>query len=127
MADLSNIKLLLTHPHSCSYLEDKEATTVFVSPETDIDQSLYTVLSEIGFRRSGIHIYRPHCHNCQACISTRIPVNKFSLSRSQSRITKKNQRFTFQIETCIADDKYYELYANYINQRHAEGDMYPRF
>ena len=59
MSDLSTLKLFATQPHPCSYLDGQEATTVFVDPEAKIDPSLYTQLSQLGFRRSGAHLERP--------------------------------------------------------------------
>lgn len=125
MTDLSNLKLFATQPHPCSYLEGEEATTLFIDPSATIDQSLYTQLSELGFRRSGGHLYRPHCEQCQACISCRIPVADFEPNRTQRRCWRRNEdlelRFTDRIDT----EEHYQLYADYINTRHRDGDMYP--
>ena len=66
MTDLSALKLFATHPHPCSYLDGQEATTIFVDPDAPIDPNLYTQLSQLGFRRSGAHLYRPQCQRCQA-------------------------------------------------------------
>lgn len=125
MSDLSNLKLFATAPHPCSYLEDEEATTVFIDPLAKIDAALYSELSELGFRRSGSHLYRPHCANCQACISCRIPVNQFRPSRSQRRCAKRNQDLTVNFIDDINTDEHYALYQQYINTRHRDGDMYP--
>ena len=50
MSDLSTLKLFATQPHPCSYLDNQEATTLFVDPEAKIDIQLYTQLSQLGFR-----------------------------------------------------------------------------
>ncbi|WP_339897081.1 arginyltransferase [uncultured Gilvimarinus sp.] len=125
MSDLSSLKLFATAPHPCSYLEGEEATTVFIDPQADVDAELYSELSELGFRRSGGHLYRPHCVNCQACISCRIPVNQFRPSRSQKRCAKRNQDLTVTVIDNINTDEHYALYEHYINTRHRDGDMYP--
>ena len=65
---MRDLKVYTTYPHSCSYLEDQEATTLFVDPRQAVDKNLYSKLSVLGFRRSGNHIYRPHCTHCDACI-----------------------------------------------------------
>ena len=91
MTDLSNIRLFATHPHTCSYLVDQDATTVFVDPTAAINVHLYSRLSEIGFRRSGSHLYRPHCERCQACIPARIPVARFKPNRQQRRCRQRNR------------------------------------
>lgn len=125
MTDLSNIKLFATQPHSCSYLSGQDATTVFVDPTTKIDVQVYSRLSEIGFRRSGSHLYRPHCHSCNACIPARIPANRFKPNRQQKRCWSKNQDIQVRSKKYSETEAHYQLYEKYISTRHADGDMYP--
>lgn len=125
MSDLSTLKLFATQPHPCSYLDGQEATTVFVDPAADIDSSLYTQLSQLGFRRSGAHLYRPQCLRCQACLSCRIPVKLFKPNRSQRRCLQQNSDISLNITDNINTEEHYNLYARYIENRHQNGDMYP--
>lgn len=125
MTDLSTIRLFATHPHSCSYLENKHATTVFVDPNEKMDAQLYSQLSELGFRRSGGHVYRPKCQNCQACIPARIPVQFFEANRQQRRCWKRNQDLQLRVLENIDSNEHYQLYERYIAERHNDGDMYP--
>jgi leucyl-tRNA---protein transferase len=122
---LRDLKVYTTYPHSCSYLEDQEAVTLFVDPRQQIDKSLYSNLSAVGFRRSGSHVYRPHCTHCNACIPARIPVATFEPNRRQRRTTRRNQDLVIKRSGDIRDQEAYELYRIYIEQRHADGDMYP--
>ncbi|QFU75995.1 arginyltransferase [Halioglobus maricola] len=124
-SSLRDLKVYTTYPHSCSYLEDQEATTLFVDPRQEVDQTLYSNLSVLGFRRSGNHLYRPHCSNCEACIPARIPVNKFQPNRNQKRALKRNADLEIEVTGDIRDQSAFELYRRYIEQRHADGDMYP--
>ncbi|MGB5324711.1 MAG: arginyltransferase, partial [Pseudomonadales bacterium] len=73
MSVINNLKVFMTPPHPCSYLEDREATTLFVDPRVNIDENTYAELNEMGFRRSGDHFYTPHCQRCRDCIATRVP------------------------------------------------------
>ena len=125
MTDLSSIRLFATHPHSCSYLEDQEATTIFVDPAANVDIPLYSRLSEIGFRRSGSHLYRPHCGSCRACIPARIPVASFQPNRRQRRCWQRNSDLQVAEIDTIDSAEHYQLYERYINERHSDGDMYP--
>ncbi|MDQ2075443.1 arginyltransferase [Marinimicrobium sp. ABcell2] len=125
MSDLSNLKLFATQPHPCSYLDDREATTLFIDPDAPVDKGLYSQLTELGFRRSGRHLYRPHCANCQACVSCRIPVHDFKPNRNQRRCWRRNQDLTLTFVDNIRTDEHYTLYADYIATRHQDGDMYP--
>jgi arginyl-tRNA--protein-N-Asp/Glu arginylyltransferase len=125
MTDLSTLKLFATQPHPCSYLDNQEATTLFVDPEARVDRELYTQLSQLGFRRSGAHLYRPQCLRCQACISCRIPVNLFKPNRNQRRCWQKNQDLSLHLVNSIKTREHYNLYARYIEARHQNGDMFP--
>lgn len=125
MAGLSELKLFATYPHACSYLADRQATTLFIDPQAEIDGQVFSVLSEYGFRRSGNHVYRPKCSNCQACIPIRIPVADFAPNRSQRRCLKKNRDLSAHIVTSIDTDEHYALYEAYLSTRHQDGDMYP--
>ncbi len=125
MSSITNLKVYTTHPHPCSYLEEQTATTLFVDPQADIDKHLYSRLAENGFRRSGEHLYTPHCLDCSSCIPVRVPVDEFVFNRSQKRIWARNSDLKVTEPKDITGDKYYRLYADYINQRHADGDMYP--
>jgi arginyl-tRNA--protein-N-Asp/Glu arginylyltransferase len=124
-SSMRDLKVYTTYPHSCSYLEDQEATTLFVDPRQRVDQKLYSNLSQLGFRRSGSHIYRPHCTHCDACIPARIPVDLFERKRGQRRTWNRNQDLMVQATDDMRDDAAFELYHNYIESRHSDGDMYP--
>lgn len=125
MSASSGLKFFSTPPHHCSYLDDQEATTLFADPEAPMNISLYNQLSYYGFRRSGNYIYKPQCALCHACISVRIPVAAFSQSRQQRRVWKNNQDISVRKVNAHYEQAHYELYADYIKQRHADGDMHP--
>jgi arginine-tRNA-protein transferase len=122
---IPDLKVYATQPHSCSYLEEREATTLFIDPDKAINKALYSHLADLGFRRSGQHIYRPHCQQCNACIPARVPALGFIPNRQQRKVWNRNQDLTVTCSSSIASDEHYELYARYISQRHSDGDMYP--
>ena len=121
----SEIKVYTTGPHNCSYLPGREATTLFLDPGAAVDEQLYSRLSQQGFRRSGPHLYRPHCTHCKACIPARIVVDGFQPRRSQKRTWQQNRDLVVSEVKSIADGEYFELYRRYIENRHRGGDMYP--
>lgn len=125
MTNLRTLHFYATPDHDCSYLDGKTAKTLFVDPQATIDQHIYSQLSDLGFRRSGKHIYRPHCEGCKACISVRIPLATFRMSKSQKRIMAKNRDVTVTQKPAQFTEEYYALYSRYINERHSDGDMYP--
>ncbi|OZG73694.1 arginyltransferase [Hahella sp. CCB-MM4] len=125
MSNMRTLVFYATPEHPCSYLNDRLATTMFVDPKADVDQSLYTRLSQLGFRRSGHHYYKPRCNGCNACIPVRIPVARFEPSRSQQRTWTKNKDLqVIKCEPRFRQD-HFALYQRYINERHRDGDMFP--
>jgi arginine-tRNA-protein transferase len=123
--ELGRRQFYLTPAHPCSYLPGRDAQTLFLDPRDTIDQNLYQSLTEHGFRRSGGHLYRPHCQGCQACVPTRIPVDRFEPRRQQRRVAAKNADLEVQVEPASFNRRFYDLYARYIHGRHQDGDMFP--
>jgi len=112
-----------TPEHQCSYLENKQAITLFADPHAELDNHIYSTLSQYGFRRSGNHIYRPSCPTCSACIPIRIPVNEFKPKRSQNRTWRKNQDLDVKVLGAEFREEQHELYKKYISFRHPDGGM----
>jgi len=125
VTELESLQFFQTQPHNCSYLHEKTASTVFLNPKQVLDKALYSQLSEYGFRRSGKHIYKPMCADCQACVPMRVPVKLFKPKRHQKRTWKRNQDLSISTVKSIDTDEHYALYESYIVERHADGDMFP--
>lgn len=101
------------------------AATVFVDPELRITQHLNSRLTELGYRRSGAHVYRPDCEHCRACISCRLPVSEFKRGKRLQRIWNRNKDVRVEICSELNGEAAYLLYQEYIEKRHSDGDMYP--
>lgn len=117
--------LTLVEPHACSYLSNQKANSVFIDPTTEPSWGQYSQLSRAGFRRSGTHYYRPNCPDCSACKSSRVVAANFTLNRRFKRILKRNQDLSAVLTPATYTDEHFELFERYINERHADGDMYP--
>lgn len=122
---LNDLTLFITDEHPCSYLADQQACTLFVDPQYNLSPAQYTQLSQLGFRRSGLYIYKPHCKHCTACITARINCHQFNANRQQKRIIKRNADLHVGQVSPHFTQEHYQLYERYINLRHAGGDMYP--
>ena len=125
MTSLSELRFFTTPAHDCSYLDGKQAITLFADPLAEVDKDMYSALSAVGFRRSGSHIYRPYCQTCTACIPVRIPVGQFSAKRKHRRVRKTNESIVVTKHPPQHTEEYFSLYEKYISQRHSDGDMYP--
>lgn len=121
---LNELRMFLTTDYPCSYLPQQTARNLVADPRAT-NRRLYTQLAELGFRRSGEHVYRPHCRGCIACQSLRLPVDRFQPNRSQRRIWTRNQDLQVRLLEPEFRDEHFELFARYIEARHAGGGMDP--
>jgi len=123
--DTKDIRLSFyaTPTHDCSYLPERQAITLFADPSVELDNHIYSTLSQYGFRRSGKHIYRPSCPTCSACIPVRIPVNEFKPKRTHKRIWKANRDIDVNMLGAEYRQDQHDLYNKYIQARHPEGGM----
>ncbi|MGR8933568.1 MAG: arginyltransferase [Gammaproteobacteria bacterium] len=117
------VPFVLSYEHPCSYLEDKEAQSLFVHPDFRLSGGMYAQLMAQGFRRSGSHVYRPHCPGCSACIAVRLPVAMFVPNRSQKRVLAKNAATRVTLQAPLFNRRHYEIYCRYQRARHPGGGM----
>ncbi len=81
-----DLRFFLTVPHACSYLPGKEATTLFLDPQESPVPGVYDSLALLGFRRSGRHLYRPHCEAAT-------PAARCVFRLTSLRLTAHNEKF----------------------------------
>jgi arginyl-tRNA--protein-N-Asp/Glu arginylyltransferase len=120
---LQRLAFYATPEHDCSYLQGRIARTLFADPGARLDNHLYSRLARYGFRRSGSHIYRPSCPNCEACTPVRIPVSGFRPTRSQRRTWKRNGDLAVKEVPAAYSEEHFALYRKYIAARHPGGGM----
>lgn len=87
-----------------------------------MDATLYEHLLARGFRRSGRIVYRPRCRACGECHSIRIPVGRFSPSRSMRRILRRNADIRVEVGEALATDRKFDLFCRYLDAQH-DGSM----
>ncbi|MGI9331819.1 MAG: arginyltransferase [Gammaproteobacteria bacterium] len=117
------LRLFQTHPHECGYLPGRTASTLVADPEYRKSPQVLGALTELGFRRSGAMIYRPHCSECSACVPVRVPVQAFSPRRSQRRVWRTNSDLEVRVRDDGFEAEHFELYRSYIDSRHGDGTM----
>jgi len=110
-------------PHSCGYLPGNEAVSVFADPQEKMTASTYSRLIDLGFRRSGDYVYRPHCPTCHACLPARVNAELFVRNRSQERAWQRNRDITTFSNEAKFNEEHFALYMRYIKHRHAGGGM----
>ena len=100
-----NLRFFLTAPSPCPYLPGKRERKVFTALDGYDAEGLHDVLTHAGFRRSQNIAYRPSCDGCDACISARVPVERFTFDRRWRKIMTRNADLTRSLVSrfCIID------------------------
>ena len=117
------LRFFATPPRPCTYLDGRTAISVFADPDATLSPPLYTQLARYGFRRSGSDLYVPACPGCSECVPVRIPVHGFRRSRNLQKIWNRNQDLQWEVREPVFDQQQFELYRNYLNNRHPGGGM----
>jgi arginine-tRNA-protein transferase len=116
-------QFFLTPGGPCPYLPGKVERKVFARLNGTLAQPLNEALTHSGFRRSQMIAYRPACDGCSACVSVRIVVDKFDISRTQRRIVKRNLDLKRIEVPAEATREQFALLRTYLDSRHSGGGM----
>ncbi len=119
----SKLRFYLTEPQPCPYLPNRVERKIFTPLTGPYAADISDELSINGFRRSQNVAYRPQCPGCNACIATRIVVNRFEPSRRDRRVMRKNAVLRREVKPAIATEEQYQLFRRYLTARHSEGGM----
>ncbi|MFT8671717.1 arginyltransferase [Acetobacter orientalis] len=112
-----------TAPLPCPYLPNRTERKIIADLAVPQADALHSRLSRAGFRRSHTLAYAPMCENCAACIPIRLPVNRFTLDRTQKRTIRRNADLRATLVPPLATPEQYALFARYQDTRHTDGEM----
>ena len=118
-----NLRFFLTAPSPCPYLPGRRERKVFTALDGLEASALHDALTSAGFRRSQNIAYRPSCEGCGACVSARVPVERFAFSRRWRKVIAKNADLTRALRPAEATEEQFWLLRRYLASRHAEGGM----
>lgn len=116
-------QFFLTPGGPCPYLPGRIERKVFARLSGTLAQPLNEALTHSGFRRSQTIAYRPACDTCTACVSVRIVVDAFDLSRNLRRVQKRNADLIRTVVPPEATREQFALLRTYLDSRHAGGGM----
>jgi leucyl-tRNA---protein transferase len=113
----------LTAPSPCPYLPGRDERKVFTHLIGRRAVALNDTLTQSGFRRSQTIAYRPACEACRRCVSVRVKVNDFVLSRGYRRVLSRNSQIIGEPRPPRATSEQYHLFRAYVEARHYDGGM----
>ncbi len=113
----------LTSPAPCPYLPGKQERKVFTHLVGKRAVTLNDTLTQSGFRRSQTIAYRPACEQCRACVSVRVKVKDFQLTRNMRRVLEANADLIGHAQPPEPTSEQYSLFRTYLDARHSDGGM----
>ena len=100
---------LVESPRQCSYIESETASLEYRLFPSLTPAQVQTLL-ERGWRRFGVHVFRPACETCQKCVPIRVNVNRFKPTKSQRRNRKRNSHLTVSLASPAVTEEHVDLY-----------------
>lgn len=116
-------QFFLTAPSACPYLEGQMERKVFTHLVGERANEINDLLTQGGFRRSQNIAYRPACELCRACVSVRILVDEFVITRNMRRILQQNRDLIGRAHKAQPSTEQYTLFRDYLDARHHSGGM----
>lgn len=111
------LNLTVVEEHDCPYLPGRRARFL-VGPAAGIAPAEYRELMDENFRRSGSVVYRPVCEGCRECRQLRVLVDRFTASKSDRRILRRNADLVVTASVPKWTTEKAELYARYLRDWH---------
>lgn len=117
------LRFYMTATAPCPYLPGRTERKVFANLPFSDGAWVNDELTQAGFRRSQNIAYRPACDACDACVSVRIPLARFDLSRSRARALRRNADLVRHFVEAEATVEQFDLLRRYLTARHPSGGM----
>ncbi len=107
----------------CPYLAGRQERRIVAILEPGAPDDQLDELTEAGFRRSQLYLYRPLCPGCSACVPVRVVVDGFRWSRTFRKILARNADLVVEERPPAATAEQFELFHRYLLARHDDGGM----
>lgn len=119
-----SINGVLLHPviEECPYFDGMISINESMLIKDLADDDLENLLS-MGFRHFGEFFFRPICSHCRSCIPIRIPVQRFSPSKSVRRLFSRNKDFQVMLEKPVPSEGAFQLYNRHKKRFKSKGEV----
>jgi arginine-tRNA-protein transferase len=115
--DFLTLERYTTRPYRCGYLPRATARLEY-RVLLDVTPAQHEALLQRGWRRFGYEWFRPVCPACSACQSLRLPLARFTPSRSQRRTLHQNADIEVVVQAPTITDAHIRLYNAYHTDMH---------
>ncbi len=118
------IQHIVENPRACSYIPN-EIASLEHRIMVDIEPDELDWLLAHGYRRFGPDYFRPVCTPCGECISTRVVVSEFEISRNQRRARNRSAHLRIMVGPPQIDDERLALYHAWHAERETAREWSP--
>lgn len=102
-------------PHPCGYLPDRNATyEAYLVLEASLQEREYLLAA--GYRSFGKYYFRPKCIGCHQCVPLRVPVARFTPTKSQRRTWRRCQQIDVSVDTPRYTLEKWEIYQDHLKR-----------
>lgn len=98
--------------HDCPYLPDRQARMEYFFA-AGLSAGELDALLTTGWRKFGLYFFRPACQGCRACMPLRVPVDRFTPSKSQRRTCRKAESVTVEFKPLEFREEIFEVYRDH--------------
>ena len=103
----------------CPYLEDKEKRYENFFARSLSEADIASFLAK-GWRKFGIHFFRPACPGCLDCVPLRVLTKEFYPSKSQRRVLKKCSEVDVRFGPPRFSDRIYQIFEEHSAERFSQ-------
>lgn len=116
MAFIVNAAERYSFTEPCPYREGNRSSGEFAIGTTYF--SRYEELLALGWRRTGLALYRYRCEGCAACVPIRIRADRLTRGKRAKRLAQRNADLSMALVPPILTDERLALYSAYVRDRH---------
>ena len=92
------LQSIVSGPDHCAYLPGEQSLMQYAQIG-GMDAGDYTEKLQSGWFKFGSFLQRPLCQWCRKCLSMRVPLDEWSMNRTQRRVLKRNAPLEVRVQS----------------------------